>query len=152
MTTSITATEDFTATLTLPASPETVSTYFDSADGISRWWGPTRGDGTVGGTLVTSFGEHGTNAMRVIEAGPTRVVWESIVVDADTATAHAPEWVGTTMEFDITPVGTGTELRFRHAGLTPQLQCWNDCFAGWTHFMSSIEVLATTGNGTPFSV
>jgi hypothetical protein len=54
------------------------------------------------------------------------------------------------MEFDIVPVGTGTELRFRHAGLTPRLTCWDDCFAAWTHFMASIETLAETGTGTPF--
>lgn len=72
-------TEDFTAVLNLPANPATVSALFTSAAGVSRWWGPTEGDGAVGGTLVTSFGDYGVNTMRVLEAGPTRVVWESIV-------------------------------------------------------------------------
>jgi uncharacterized protein YndB with AHSA1/START domain len=148
--TTSTRTEDFTAVLNLAASPATMLALFTSAAGVSRWWGPTEGDGAVGGTLVTSFGEHGVNAVRVLEAGPTRVVWESIVIDVTTATAHAPEWLGTTMEFDIIPAGTGTELRFRHAGLTPQLRCWDDCFAGWTYFMASLETFAETGNGTPF--
>ena len=77
--TASTRTEDFTAVLNLPASPAAVSALFTSAAGVSRWWGPTEGDGAVGGTLVTSFGEHGVNTMRVLEAGPTRVVWKSIV-------------------------------------------------------------------------
>ena len=72
-------TEDFTAALNLPANPATVSALFTSAAGVSRWGGPTEGDGAVGGTLVTSFGDYGVNTMRVLEAGPTRVVWESIV-------------------------------------------------------------------------
>jgi uncharacterized protein YndB with AHSA1/START domain len=153
--TATTRTEDFTAVLNLPASPATVSALFTSAAGVSRWWGPTEGDGSVGGTLVTSFGDHGVNTMRVLEAGPTRVVWESIASDdgsatGSTPTAHTQEWLGTTMEFDIVPAGTGTELRFRHAGLTPQLKCWDDCFAAWAHFMASIETLAETGTGTPF--
>jgi uncharacterized protein YndB with AHSA1/START domain len=150
MTSTSTRTEDFTAVLNLPASPATVSALFTSAAGVSRWWGPTEGDGTAGGTLVTSFGEHGANAMRVLEAGPARVVWESIAPEGTTPTGHTKEWLGTTMEFDILPGDTGTELRFRHAGLTPQLDCWNDCFAGWTHFMASIEACAETGTGTPF--
>jgi hypothetical protein len=54
------------------------------------------------------------------------------------------------MEFDIAGAGTGTELRFRHAGLTRQLECWDDCLAAWTHFMASIETFAETGTGTPF--
>ena len=58
--------------------------------------------------------------------------------------------LGTTVAFDIVPSGSGTELRFRHAGLTPQLECWDDCFAAWTHFMVSIETFAQTGTGTPF--
>ena len=143
-------TEDFTAVLHLSASPATVSALFTSAAGVSRWWGPTEGDAAVGGTLVTSFGEHGVNTMRVLEAGPTRVVWESTASDGTTPTGHTKEWLGTTMEFDIVPAGAGTELRFRHAGLTPQLECWGDCIAAWTHFMASIEAFAETGTGTPF--
>lgn len=145
-----TGTEDFTAILNLPASPDSVSALFTSAAGVSRWWGPTEGDGAVGGTLVTSFGDSGVNAMRVLEAGPTRVVWEPVAADGTQPTGHTKEWLGTTVEFDILPVGNGTELRFRHSGLTPQLECWDDCFAGWTHFMASIQTLAETGTGTPF--
>ena len=148
-------TEDFTAVLNLGASPATVAALFASAAGVSRWWGPTEGDGAVGGTLVTSFGDYGVNTMRVLEVGPTRVVWESTVSainDDGTSTGHAQEWLGTTMEFDIAPAGTGTELRFRHAGLTPQLECWDECFSGWTYFMASIEAFAETGTGTPFVV
>lgn len=148
--TTSTRTEDFTTVLNLPASPATVSALFTSAAGVSRWWGPTEGDATVGGTLVTSFGEYGVNTMRVLEAGPTRVVWESIASDGTTPTGHTKEWLGTTMEFDIIPAGAGSELRFRHVGLTPQLECWDDCFAAWTHFMASIQTLAETGTGTPF--
>jgi len=156
--TTVGETEDFTAVLTLPAGPGTVSALFASAAGVSRWWGPTEGDAAVGGTLVTSFGEHGVNAMRVLEAGPARVVWQSVALEATTPTGHTQEWLNTTMEFDIRPAptgnatgtSTGTELRFRHAGLTPQLECWDACFAAWTYFMTSIEAAATTGTGTPF--
>lgn len=148
--TNTTITEDFTAVLHLPANPESVWTFFTSAAGVSRWWGPTEGDGGVGGTLVTSFGEHGVNAMRVREGGPTRVVWEPVLPDGATPTGHTQEWLGTSVQFDIVPADAGTELHFRHSGLTPRLQCWDDCNAGWTYFMASIEALARTGTGTPF--
>jgi uncharacterized protein YndB with AHSA1/START domain len=148
--TTSTRTEDFTAVLSLATSPASVSALFSSAAGVSRWWGPTTGDGAAGGTLVTSFGDYGVNTMRVLEAGPARVVWESLASDGITPTGHTLEWLGTTMEFDILPAGTGTELRFRHVGLTPQLECWADCFSAWTYFMASIETFAETGTGTPF--
>ena len=148
--TTSTRAEDFTAVLNLPASPATVSALFTSAAGVSRWWGPTEGDGSVGGTLVTSFGDYGANGMRVLEAGPARVVWDCIAPEGTPPTGHTKEWLGTRMEFDIVPAGGGTELRFRHVGLTPQLECWDACVAAWTQFMASIETFARTGTGTPF--
>lgn len=148
--TTSTRTEDFTAVLDLPADSDTVSALFTSAAGVSRWWGPTEGDGAVGGTLVTNFGEYGVNVMRVLEASPTRVVWESSALEGTTPTGHTAEWLGTTMEFDFIPAGAGTQFRFRHVGLTPHLQCWDACVAAWTQFLSSIETYAKTGTGTPF--
>jgi uncharacterized protein YndB with AHSA1/START domain len=148
--TTSTRTGDFTAVLNLPASPATVSALFTSAAGVSRWWGPTEGDGAAGGTLVTRFGEYGVNTMRVLEAGPARVVWEPVAAEGTTPTGHTREWLGTRVEFDIAGAGTGTELRFRHAGLTPQLECWDACVAAWAQFMASIQTLAETGTGTPF--
>lgn len=146
--------EDFSAQLNLSASPDTVSALLTSAAGVSRWWGPTEGDGAVGGTLVTSFGAHGANAMRVVEAGPSRVVWECVVPDGTPPTGHTQEWLGTTVEFDLLPArgGPGTELRFRHTGLTPRLACWEDCAAGWTYFLASLESVAQNGTGTPFAM
>lgn len=154
MTTTATSarTEDFTAELKLPTRPETVAEWFTTAAGVSRWWGPTEGDGAVGGTLVTSFGEYGVNAMRVREAGPSRVVWEPVVPEGSTPTGHTLEWLGTTVEFDFVRTATGTELRFRHVGLGPQLECWQACTGAWAQFLASIEALATTGTGTPFGV
>jgi uncharacterized protein YndB with AHSA1/START domain len=147
MTTTSERTGDFTAVLNLPLSPEKVLALFTSAEGVGRWWGETQGDAAVGGVLTTSFGHHGDNAMRVVEAGPSRVVWET--VRTDTPTQHEGEWMGTTMVFDLAPASGGTVLHFRHLGMTPQLACWDDCYAGWTHFMSSIQTYAETGTGTP---
>src|SRR3954454_15804482 len=98
--TSSVRTGDFTAVLDLPAGPAAVAALFTSAAGVSRWWGPTEGDAKVGGTLVTSFGAYGANAVRVLEAGPARVVWESIAPEAPAPTEHTQEWLGTTMQFD----------------------------------------------------
>jgi uncharacterized protein YndB with AHSA1/START domain len=143
-------TEDYSAVLNLPADPETLAALFTSADGVSRWWGPTEGDATVGGTLITHFGDHGANATRVRAVGTNRIVWEPIAAPGTTPTGHTQEWLGTTIEIEIVPTDTGGELRFRHLGLTPRLDCWDACYDAWTYFMSSIETYAKTGTGTPF--
>jgi hypothetical protein len=141
---------DFTAVLDLPARPEDVITLFTSPEGVSRWWGPTTGDGTVGGVLVVSFGEYGHNALRVLETDPRRVVWEPVVADGSTPTGHTQEWLGTRIEVDVRAAGESAQLHFRHRGLTPQLACWGDCLAGWNHFMDSIDSLVRTGSGHPY--
>ena len=47
------------------------------------------------------------------------------------------------------PAGAGTELRFRHHGLTPQLECFEMCLAGWTHYLASLVDYVDRGTGTP---
>ncbi|MGH3828186.1 MAG: SRPBCC family protein [Pseudonocardiaceae bacterium] len=148
--TTSTRAQDFTAVLDLPVSPDDVVSLFTSAAGVSRWWGPTEGDAAVGGTLITSFGEHGVNATRVLEAGPDRVVWEPVAAPGTTPTGHTREWLGTTIQIDIHPAGNGTELRFRHVGLNPELECWDACYDAWSYFMGSIGSCVKTGVGTPF--
>jgi uncharacterized protein YndB with AHSA1/START domain len=141
---------DFTAMLDLPAAPEDLIALFTSPEGVSRWWGPTTGDGTIGGVLVISFGEHGQNAVRVLQTDPGRVVWEPVVADGLTPTGHTHEWLGTTIEVEVRAAGEGAQLHFRHRGLTPKLACWDDCVAGWNHFMASISSLLRTGSGHPY--
>ncbi|MGN6607307.1 MAG: SRPBCC family protein [Jatrophihabitans sp.] len=145
-----THTDDYTAVLQLPVPPQRAAELFASPEGVSAWWGPATGDAEVGGTLAVAFGKYGVNAVRVLQRDLERVVWQSIDLADGRGTQHTAEWAGTTIEFDLSPTAEGTELRFRHRGLTPTLVCWDDCFAGWTHFLASIDTWARTGVGTPF--
>jgi hypothetical protein len=58
---------------------------------------------------------------------------------------------GTRPVFTITPVeGGGTELHFRHHGLTPELECIEMCTDGWNTCLASLSELAESGQGSPF--
>jgi len=65
---------------------------------------------------------------------------------------HHGEWEGTTMVFDLAPAGEGTRLSFRHAGLVPQLECYDNCSAGWTQVLASLVSYVDTGQGHPFRI
>jgi len=138
-------TEDFQSTLTLSASPQAVLAALTTLDGLAAWWSPVTGSPSVGGELTFSFGEHGSNRVRVDAAGPEEVRWT--VLDAE----PAPEWNGTTIVFGLEPVGSGCALHFRHQGLTPGLECWDDCFSGWTYYLGSLADHTDRGDGRPFS-
>ena len=73
------------------------------------------------------------------EAEEGRVEWS---VRQSTIT---PEWVGTTIVFEVEDTGAGATLHFRHYGLTPQCDCFDMCHAGWTSALDRLETFVETG-------
>lgn len=139
-----TAVTDFRSVKTLAAPPEAVVAALTTRRGVSAWWGPTTGSLAEGDTFEVGFG---TNRRIVIVAAsvrPRHIEWE--VEEAP----HTPEWAGTTIVFDVAPADDGSELRFRHDGLTPQLECFEMCHEGWTHYLASLVALVDTGQGHPY--
>jgi uncharacterized protein YndB with AHSA1/START domain len=62
------------------------------------------------------------------------------------------EWTGTTVTFDITEVDGGTEVRFTHEGLVPEVECYDVCWVAWGGYITgSLHDLITTGAGQPNS-
>jgi uncharacterized protein YndB with AHSA1/START domain len=134
------ARDSFQAAKTIAASPEAVLAALRSPEAITSWWTPTVGSGEDGGTLeVSFFGGDETVLMHVEPAFEHRVVW---VVDAAPLT---PDWVGTTIYFDVAEAGDGSMLYFRHEGLTPALECYDMCHQGWTHYLGSLVAYVEGG-------
>jgi uncharacterized protein YndB with AHSA1/START domain len=136
--------QDYTAQLTLKASPDTVFDALTTTDGLAGWWTPVTGDGLAGGELSFVFGPGAFVTMRVdaAERG-AGVHWTTLA-------CHLEDWVGTKVHFDLGEAPTGgTELRFRHEGLTPRLECFSDCKSGWDHFVPSLAAYVETGIGHP---
>jgi uncharacterized protein YndB with AHSA1/START domain len=136
--------QDYQSRLTFAASADAVFAALTTTEGLAAWWTPVTGDGLAGGQLTFSFGPGSQAVMRVdaAERG-VGVRWTNLACQVE-------DWVGTTLQFDFeaTPDG-GTELRFRHAGLTPRLACFSDCKSGWDHFIPSLRAYVETGVGNP---
>jgi hypothetical protein len=81
--------------------------------------------------------------MHVEPTSEHRVVWS---VEAAPLT---PDWVGTTIIFELEESGDGATIHFRHQGLTPGLECFDMCHAGWTHYVGSLVAYVETGRGRP---
>jgi uncharacterized protein YndB with AHSA1/START domain len=136
--------QDYQSQMTLAAAPEVVFEALTTTAGLAGWWTPVTGDGLAGGELTFSFGPESQAVMRVDAAEPgVGIRWTNLA-------CHVEDWVGTTVHFGIeaTP-GGGTELRFRHVGLTPRLECYSDCKSGWDHFIPSLRAYVETGTGNP---
>lgn len=46
------------------------------------------------------------------------------------------EWLNTKLQFKISGEGNNTIIDFTHAGLVPELECFEVCREGWDHFFA----------------
>ena len=138
-----TTTDDFQSTKVLDAGPDAVFTALTDLDALTGWWTPAGGGTAEGETLYFLMGDQEV-VMRVAESRTAaRVRWDVLACEP------AEDWVGTSICFELAPRGNGTELRFEHRGLTPDLACYEQCNAGWTHFLSSLVDYVDLGAGSP---
>ncbi len=143
MITTTTTTDDFRSTKSFAAHLDAVFSALTDVDALTGWWTPAGGAATAGQTLRFLMGDQEV-VMRVEQADrPSRVCWSVLVCEP------APDWVGTSISFDLEPAGAGTELRFHHHGLNPGLECFEMCHRGWTHFLASLVDYVDQGAGRP---
>ena len=141
--TTTTTTDDFRATKTFVSAPDDVFDALTDLDALTGWWTPAGGGAAAGETLRFLMGDQEV-VMSVEQTDrPSRVRWDVLVCEP------APDWVGTSITYDLEPDGAGTELRFHHHGLNPDLECFEQCHAGWTHFLASLVDYVDRGAGSP---
>ena len=136
---------DYQRTTLVRARPDVLFDALTTLPGLAGWWTHVTGSGEAGGELRFYFDPPDPCVMRVGEATrPSTVAWTV------TACAFLPDWVGTRPTFTIAPVDDDScELRFRHHGLTAELDCIDQCSRGWHHFLASLRLYAETGRGMP---
>ncbi|HWA65554.1 MAG TPA: SRPBCC domain-containing protein [Mycobacteriales bacterium] len=135
---------DYEARIVTAVSADEVYDALTTLEGLSAWWTPATGDATAGGEITFHFSETAKAVMRVDDAQ------RGIGVRWTTIACMVEDWVGTTQHFQIEALpGGGAEIRFRHEGLTPKLECYADCKNGWDHFIPSLRSYLDTGTGNP---
>lgn len=138
---------DYQARVVFTSPPEAVFEALTTLRGLAGWWSTVTGDGRTGGELRFVFNDDGPLVLRVDAAQPASLVQWTCV-----AYATLPDWAGTTISFELTSrANGGCDLSFRHRGLTPRLECYNDCKNGWDHFIPSLRDYVDTGKGNPWA-
>ena len=136
---------------TVQATPEQV---YEAITRVSDWWAiNTEGSTTaVGDEFTVQFGDVHLTKQRITEAVPgKRVVWR-VIESLLPWLKDREEWKGTELVFEIAATDDGAQLTFTHAGLTPQLECSDQCEKGWDYFLGeSLFKLITEGAGLPDS-
>ena len=142
---------DLTYTFTVDQSPaETFAAICD----VRGWWsGQVEGrTDELGAEWSYEVPDLHFSAFRITELVPDRsVAW--LVTKAWLAfTEDKEEWTGTTVRFEVIPTDAGTEVRFTHEGLVPQVECYDVCRVAWGEYITgSLRSLIETGAGRPNS-
>jgi uncharacterized protein YndB with AHSA1/START domain len=124
------------------SSPDKVYDALTTIDGLAGWWtGDTSGSTEVGGVIRFRFAPGGFD-MEVVEVvDAQRVRWQ--VVDGP------PEWVGTTVNWEITQHDDWTVVLFSHRGWAEPGEFMHHCSTKWAIFLMSLKALVETGAGNP---
>ena len=114
-----------------------------------KGWRPPLVTGSAAQGRKIRFGFRGMDEfiiMRVTASeAPTYVEWRC------ETHSSLEEWKNSRPIFKFSRQANGaSKLDFRHVGLGPNLECFDDCRLGWDHFLASIKSLCETGQGNPF--
>jgi hypothetical protein len=140
---------NLTVTFSVEESPEAV---FAAINDVRAWWsGEIEGDtDRLGGEFTYRYEDMHRSVQRITEFIPgKRVVWH--VVDGYLSFVEdKTEWIGTDIVFNIARAGDRTEVTFNHVGITPDVECYDQCSPAWSFYVAdSLRKLITTGAGQP---
>ena len=118
---------------------------------VGGWWKRTfRGSALkAGDTFDLDFGETKV-AFEITEAVPgKKSVWR--VTDCYLHwLKDTKEWKGTEVVWDIASTNGTTKIDMTHIGITPEVECFEDCKKGWDGYIKgSLFKLVTEGVGKP---
>lgn len=124
--------------------------------GIPNWWTEMfEGNSEMENSVFTiRFGEQVFKTMRVETlVTDEKVVWEVMDALIDFPELNNKyEWIGTRIEWKIIRRENDVELQLIHFGLTPEIECFTMCEAGWRSFTQSLSNYIQTGMGSPFQL
>jgi uncharacterized protein YndB with AHSA1/START domain len=138
------ATPEIRHEVRIKASPAALYEALTDAKKLGQWWIPdTRGRSEAGKTLEFWFGEH-CQEMRVTALEPGRLVrWQA-------TEKGLPDWVGSEIEFAMSPKGGQTTVQFRHTRWPGDAAELPYCSMSWAVFLLSLKELLEKGKGFPF--
>jgi len=142
--------QNYQCSITAPVS---AAEAFDGISQVSSWWAK-QFEGyseSLHDVFTVRFGKDQTYVTFEITGlvPDKRVVW--LVTHCNLHwIANKREWTGTSIVWEITPTGDGVRIDMTHRGLVPEVECFEDCQAGWNdHIGNSLKRYLTEHVGMP---
>jgi uncharacterized protein YndB with AHSA1/START domain len=128
----------------IAAPQRRVYEMLSTKEGLAEFWTQVEGDSEVGGKLSFFFGgPDPAVVMEVVELSPDdRVQWRVV--------KGPPEWVGTTITFELKESGGETVLLFTHADWREPIEFMHHCSTKWSTFLIGLRSGLEGGSFTAF--
>jgi len=109
---------------------------------MSSWWTEmTSVINEIGDKTTAKFEDGTTWSFEVTTLEKDKVIelycYEANHIHPVTTPDMRTEWKGTTLKFQLEANENGTTIYFTHVGLTPDINCYDICHAGWDFFFGS---------------
>jgi hypothetical protein len=143
--------KDLHRTITANVSPEEA---FKAICKVNEWWSKNiEGNTEKLGDVFTYHSRDTWVTFKITEC----VAGKKIVWHAMDCYLHSfkdkTEWKNTDVIFEIIGNGNSTKINFTHAGLVPEVECYERCVKGWDqYFTGSLLKLLNTGKGQPAEI
>ena len=130
--------------LSIEAAPQRVWGALTQQDEIVQWWAnEARVKPEVGSLGEFRFrSPAGVLQFEVAELDEgSKVHWIS--------RKGPPQWSGTSVTWQLTPVQNGTQVVFTHEGFVKKDEVFEQTRGNWQYFLDSLKSYLETGKGTP---
>lgn len=136
--------ESFHTSITANVTPKEA---FEGICQVNEWWGHIEGPTKKLNDVFTYRPNDTWVNFKITKCNEQEIVWH--VTDCFLHfQKDKKEWKDTDVVFQMVKNGRSTTINFTHVGLVPEVECYENCRLGWTHYIEvSLLQLLTTGKG-----
>jgi hypothetical protein len=141
-------TKNYQAAITVHATPEK---SYEAVTHVRDWWGQDLEGNSekLHDVFTIHFGDTYVT-FKIDEAVPSKkITW--LVTDSYLPFLNdKTEWTNTSIVFELTKQNDETIIDMTHVGLTPAVECYDECKQGWDFYIKqSLLKFINTGEGAP---
>jgi len=123
---------DIRHSLRVAAPAEAIHRLVSTAQGLTEWWAADVTE-TTGAVELGFFQRQTVYRLQALAGHPNRV---QLLCEA------GQEWSGTRLVFELSQAGSGTLLRFTHAGWQSETDYFVSCNTVWGELMFRLQAAA----------